>query len=104
MRHLGDHAANGRRIRTLDHLIQARESESLDNFFMRHRSADGGTNVLQFQLAAAFRGFLGSHQSSSAALPRRPATASLFFSFLSASKVALITLCGLVVPIDLVRT
>src|SRR5208337_3907234 len=42
--------------------------------------------------------------NSSTDLPRRAATASRLLSFLSASKVALITLCGLLVPIDLVNT
>src|ERR1700746_2112190 len=61
-------------------------------------------------VAPASRRLYGRHRpalvlySSSAFLPRNAATASLFFNFLSASNVALITLCGLVVPIDLVRT
>src|SRR5205814_492656 len=42
--------------------------------------------------------------NSSADLPRSAATSSLFFSRFKASNVALITLCGLVVPIDLVST
>src|SRR5947209_3771209 len=42
--------------------------------------------------------------NSSADLPRSAATSARFFNCFKASKVALMTLCGLVVPIDLVRT
>src|SRR5579864_7987849 len=42
--------------------------------------------------------------NSSTALPRSAATASRFFSLRRASNVALTTLCGLVVPMDLVST
>src|SRR6185437_6213889 len=104
MRHLGNHAANGRGIRALDDLIQPREPESLNDFLVLHRSAYLGAHILQAQSASASSCLFCRHYNSSAALPRTPATSSLFLSFFSASKVALITLCGLVVPIDLVST
>src|SRR5579872_3248729 len=46
----------------------------------------------------------GNFYSSCAVLPRMIATLSRLFNCFSASKVALITLCGLVVPIDFVST
>ena len=56
-----------------------------------------------FPLAIDFAVFVVIY-SSSTDLPRNSATCSRLLSFFSASKVALITLCGLVVPIDFVNT
>src|SRR6266536_1754258 len=102
MRHLGHHAADCRRIRTLHYLIQSSEAKPAYNSLVLHWRADRRPDPLQLQLAITI--FLRRHHSSSAALPRMLATNSLFLSFLSASNVALITLCGLVVPIDFVST
>src|SRR5215475_1798258 len=104
MRHFRHHAANRRRVRTFNHLIQASKSQSLNHFLVLHRGRDCRTHVFQPQSSSAGSVFFRRHHSSSAALPRTPATSSLFLSFLSASKVALMTLWGLVVPIDLVST
>src|SRR6185436_8965835 len=104
MRHLRDHATNRRGVRTLNHLVQPREPETLNNFLVLHRSADGRAHIFQAQCASARGCFFRRHYNSSAALPRTPATNSRFLSFFRASKVALITLCGLVVPIDFVNT
>src|SRR2546421_2588091 len=119
MRHLCHHAANGRCIGPFDNLIQPRETESSNNSLVGDRSANHRPHILQAQMSCLWRGrtclslcfgfcvrgcFRRHNYSSSAVLPRTPATNSLFFSFFRASKVALITLCGLVVPIDLVST
>src|SRR5271166_726162 len=131
MRDLLDHAANRSRIRPFNHLVQPGESQPLHNFPVFHRSADHRPHPLQLDLAArrSFRCF-GCHftslvvsrwslvvrkrlrtndkrlacYSASTALPRSSATCSRLLSFFSASNVALITLCGLVVPIDFVST
>src|SRR5690349_20554919 len=98
MRNLRDHAANGRGIRALNHLIQPREPESFDHAFVRDRRTYFRAHILQAQRASTLSFFLYHHYNSSAVLPRTPATNSLFLSFFSASNVALITLCGFVVP------
>src|SRR3974390_2476937 len=94
VRHFLYHAANRRRIRTLDDLVQPRESKTLDDQLVLHRGTDGGAHVLQMNRARLrfvchnFRSSLGTRcrifgtrYSSSAVLPRKLATASLFFSF-----------------------
>src|SRR5437764_9173668 len=104
MRHLRHHAANRRRIGPFDDLVQAREAKPFHDKLVFHGRADHRTHVLQAKLAATTVRFLRCHYSSSAVLPRMPATASRLLSFFRASKVALITLWGFVVPIDLVST
>src|SRR5437867_4100008 len=102
MRHLRYHAANRGVVWALNHLVQPCKTQTPDDSFMFHRSANRRPHPLQANFAAALNRCFRRHQSSSTAFPRMPATASRFFSFFSASKVALITLCGLVVPMDLV--
>src|SRR5512141_2844873 len=107
MRDLGHHAANGSVVGPLDYLVQSRETQALDHQLLLHRGANRGTHPLQMYFRAApwtrFSGqFVGHVYSSSTVLPRMAATSLRFFKCLSASKVALMTLCGLVVPIDLV--
>src|SRR3984893_3194439 len=109
MRHLGHHATNGRVVRTLDHLVQPRETQTFDHQLLLDGGANGGPHPLQMDFGAAARiRFLGQFvrhgYSSSTDLPRMAATSLLFFKCFSASKVALMTLCGLVVPIDFVST
>src|SRR5690349_15279019 len=104
MRHLCHHAANGRRVRPHDNLIQAGETQPTYHTLVFHRGANHRTNIFEPQSAGTGSRLLRRHHRSSADLPRMLATSSLFLSFLSASKVALITLCGLVVPIDFVST
>src|SRR5215470_16170939 len=103
MRHLRHHSTNGRRIGPLNHLVQPRKTQSANHLLVFDRCANRRAHPLQAKAAVLCR-LLRCHQSSSAALPRTPATNSLFFSFFSASNVALMTLWGLVVPIDLVNT
>src|SRR5437870_10210010 len=104
VRHLGYHAANGGGVRTLNHLVQPGKPQAFDHQLVCYRGTNRGAHPLQVELAAAFIRCLGHGYSSSADLPRMAATSCRFFNFLSASKVALTTLCGLVVPIDLVST
>src|SRR5450631_4631724 len=109
VRHLGHHAANGRVVRTLDHLIQPRETQTLDDQLLLDGRANRGTHPLQMDFGAVARmrllgQFVRHVYSSSTDLPRMAATSLLFFKCFSASNVALMTLCGLVVPIDLVST
>jgi len=124
MRHLFHHAANGRRIRTLDNLVEPRKTQPFDDQFMFYRGANRRAHPLDVHLPrSCFRCRFRCHPnplhaacvapasrppaqnySSSAFFPRRAATASLFFNFFNASKVALITLCGFVVPMDFVST
>src|SRR6185369_16797518 len=109
VRHLGHHAADGRVIRPLDDLVQARETQTLDHQLLLDRSANCRANPFQLEHRSAARiRFLCQSvrhgYSSSTDLPRMAATSLLFFKCFSASNVALITLCGLVVPIDFVST
>src|SRR5215472_13824588 len=115
VRNLGDHPANGGRVRALNHLIQPGKSQPLDHQLVLDRAANGGPHPLEVQFSAgagfgllshnsSFPAWAGCAYNSSAALPRMAATSLLFFRRFRASKVALMTLCGLVVPIDLVST
>src|ERR1700722_12589597 len=141
MRHLGHHAADGRIVRTLNHLVQAGESQALDHQLLLHRRANCRSHPLQLNLSTARIRLLRRHlikpqsrdcsafalkgrdfsraasilkragalapgraYNSCAVLPRISATLSRLLSCFSASKVALITLCGLVVPMDFVST
>src|SRR6266566_2034535 len=102
MRHLGHHPANGRRVLPLDHLVQPRESQSLDHQLVLHRSSNGRTYPFELDDRAVLtRGccfWLLScarhNYSSSTALPRCAATSLRSRNLPNASKVALITLCG----------
>src|SRR3989442_14976573 len=105
MRHLRHHAANCGRIGPFNHLVKPRKSQTFNHQLMFHRTANGGAYPLQLELAAVIWFLLASHgYISSADLPRNAATSFLLFNFLNASKVAFITLCGLVVPMDFVST
>src|SRR3974390_791758 len=111
VRHLRHHAPDRRRVFALDHLVEPRKSQALDHQLMLLRCGNGRAHVLQLDLRPGGSRFLldlpanARHvYSSSAALPRAVATSFLSRSDSSALKVALITLCGLVVPMDLVST
>src|SRR5271166_6123829 len=111
MRHLGHHAANRGRVFALHNLVQPREAEALDHQLVLHRRANRRTHPLQLKLCARRCRFglcLFSYSrhdyNSSTVLPRCAATSRRSRNFPSALKVALITLCGFVVPIDLVST
>src|SRR5258707_109423 len=109
VRDLRHHTANGGIVRSLDYLIQTRETQSFNYQFLLYRCANRGAHPLQMVFRApACVSFLGQFvrhdYSSSTDLPRMAATSLRFFKCFSASNVALMTLCGLVVPIDFVRT
>src|ERR1700733_13133195 len=119
MRNLRYHAAYRSIVRTLDHLIQTREPQSLHHQLLLHRGANCRTHPLQVNLTVNCRFWLfRRHRNSSISLgpflctlynscidlPRTAETLSRLFKCRKASKVALITLWGLVVTIDLVST
>src|SRR6266851_4389472 len=102
-------SADGRIIRALDHLVQPGKAQTLNHQLLLDRGTNGGTYPFQMDFGAAtwtrfLCQFMRHDYSSSTDLPRMAATSLRFFKCLSASNVALITLCGLVVPIDLVNT
>src|SRR5205823_5540682 len=103
MRHFVDHAADGGRIFALHDLIEPGKSQPLDNSFVLYRRGNGRAHPLDADLAGGL-GFGGAHPSSCTDLPRIAATDARSRSLPSASKVALITLCGFAVPSDLVST
>src|SRR5271157_2030368 len=111
MRDLGHHASDRGRVFALDHLVQSREAQSFDYQLVLDRGCNGrpypleldlrtGLGYCRFRLLASAR----HDYSSSTALPRCAATSLRSRSLPSASNVALITLCGLVVPMDFVST
>src|SRR5437764_829628 len=102
MGHLGHHAANRRGVFALDDLVQAREAQALDDELVLGRRADLRTMVLQLDLGDCLGS--GHDYISSTVLPRSAATSALLRSWMRASNVALITLCGLAEPSDLVST
>src|SRR5215831_4606233 len=53
MRYLLHHAANGRRIRTLNHLVQPGKSQPLHDQLMLHRGADRRPHILDLDRPAA---------------------------------------------------
>src|SRR5271166_584452 len=111
MRDLRHHAPDRGSVFPLDHLVEAGKAQSLDYQFVLHRRANRRAHILEMYFRACRSG-LGfgfstntrHDYSSSAALPRAVATSLRSRRRPRALKVALITLCGLVVPIDLVRT
>jgi hypothetical protein len=50
MRHLFHHAANGRRIRTLDNLVEPRKTQPFDDQFMFYRGANRRAHPLDVHL------------------------------------------------------
>src|ERR1039458_4170823 len=61
MRHLRHHAADGVRVRTLNHLIQPREPQTLDHQLLFHRGTNRGPHPLQVNLPACRTSFLRRH-------------------------------------------
>src|SRR4051812_26512446 len=116
MRNLVHHAADGRRVFTLDHLVQSRETKSLHHRLVLLGRADDGTYIFDLDglLLCSHHSTLNSvvpwietrnfSYSSWTDLPRKAATLSRSRNCESASKVALITLCGFAVPKLLVST
>src|ERR1700681_2773946 len=100
MRDLGHHSPDRRCVFPFDHLIQPGKAQALDHELVLDRRADFRAHVLELNCLLLCRHVY----SSCSVLPRRVATSWRSRSLKSASNVALITLCGLAVPIDLVRT
>src|SRR5574340_726789 len=99
----GCHAPERGCVLALDHLVQASETQALDDRLVFLGSGNGRTHPLEADGGAALSSCRHGH-SSSAALPRMAATSLRSRSFFKASNVARTTLCGLVVPMDLVIT
>src|SRR3984893_7916678 len=96
MRDFFDHAAEARRIRTHDDLVELAQSQASDNHLVLLRRADGTAH--QFDLDLPF------HYAFSGARPRISRMATLSRNCSRATTVAFTTLCGLCVPIDFVST
>src|SRR5215469_18060111 len=107
MMHTRDHASNRRRVRTLDQLIHAPKAHAANRLPHILGTADEAAHPSNLQRS---RFFLSGHSqlpyavATSAAFPRSSFTFAASFKCSNASKVALITLCGFDVPIDLVST
>src|SRR5579859_1099195 len=95
-----DHPANRGSIFPLHNLVQPGKAQPFDHQLVLFRCADFRAHILNANCLFCRR----HNYSSCDALPRMAATSCRSRSFLSASKVALITLWGLAVPIDLVST
>src|ERR1700722_12412396 len=107
MMNFRDHAANGRRVGMLHHLLHPAEAQATNGLPHPSRAADKTHHPLDLQrrrvlVCLAIRCFLGRFHSlftslyaeagSSAPLPRPSATFAASFKCKSASNVALITL------------
>src|SRR5271163_4927779 len=102
MRNSLHHAADRGCILAFHNLVQAGKTKSLDHALMLHRSTDLRPVILD-QDRSLLLGLCHDY-SSSTVLPRIAATSALLRNWTSASKVALITLCGLALPRLLVST
>src|ERR1700730_14707571 len=61
MRTLRHHTADSVVVRTLNHLVQPRESQALDHALLFDRGTNGGAHPLQVNLSAARIRFLCRH-------------------------------------------
>src|SRR5207244_207479 len=107
MRHLCDHSASRGRIDDLTNGIQLEEAESFDNELLIFIESDGAAIILNLQFSRCTGSFLlrchGYPKISSSGFSRSRATSCGSFKLRRPSNVALMTLCGLDVPIDFVR-
>src|SRR5579884_480428 len=109
MAHPRDHAADGRRIGPLDHLVQPAQPQPAQRLAHALGMPDGAPHPADLQPALAARPGRHRHASAAqlaagAALPRSSATCPASRNCSSALKVALTTLCGFDVPSDFVST
>src|SRR5882757_6241191 len=100
MRNCLDHAADRRRILALHDLVQPGEAQALDDLLVLLRRRNLRAVVLDQQCLLR----LCHDYSSCICLPRSAATSARSRNWVSASNVALTTLCGLAVPRLLVST
>src|ERR1700677_4221146 len=103
MGHSLDHATDGNRVLTLDHLLEPGETQPLHHSLVLLRSANRGPVILQAQHRLGLIRSVCHQYSSCACLPRAAATSLRSLSCTKASKVALTTLCGFADPMLLVR-
>src|ERR1051326_6764811 len=107
VRDLRDHAANFFRVDALRDAVHLAETERAKRLAHFDRAADAAANLTDANLLrVALLRLRRAHASPSAAAsapPRRLLYSSSLRSCLSASNVALTTLCGFAVPSDLVR-
>src|SRR5213594_2243320 len=103
MRDLGHHPPDRRRVDPRHDLVEALESETLHDQLVLDRAADRAPDVLNPEPGRTAFLFRRHAYSSSTCLPRILATSPGSFRRFRPSKVALTTLCGLVLPSDLVR-
>src|SRR5688500_232431 len=108
MRDLGDHPAHFSGVLALGHAIHLAEAEGFERLAHFHGAADAAADLAETKRTATLLfSLLRAHASPSAAastpLPRSFLYCSSLRSCLSASNVALTTLCGFAVPSDLVR-
>jgi hypothetical protein len=105
-----NHAANRRRIFALDNLVQAAQAQPANRLAHIASASDSADHPLNLERACFCFGHVfrqplcGYCRSSSTVLERNSATLFTSFKRNSASKVALITLCGFEVPMDFVST
>src|SRR6185437_14768237 len=109
MVHPRDHPARGRRVIEFDKLIHSPETHPANRLAHAARAANEADYPANFQFPRLFlRGHIRFQNlyavTGSAVLPRSSLTLAASRKCSSASKVALITLCGFEVPIDLVNT
>src|SRR5689334_10007448 len=121
MPHLVNHAANGRRVLALHHLVQSPQAQAADGLAHVIGAANKADHPLDFHVAGAFFGsfLLRAHALlsltaafslaglpliSSTVFERVSATCAASFRPSRAANVALTTLCGLDVPMDFVST
>src|SRR2546426_9757083 len=97
------HPPTRRRVDPRHDLVEALESETLHDQLVLARAADRAPDVLDPEPGRTAFLFRRHPYSSSTCLPRILATSPGSFRRFRPSKVALTTLCGLVLPSDLVR-
>src|SRR5688572_27135277 len=104
MRDLGDHAAHRSRVDTFGDAVDLAEAERFERLAHFDRAGDPAAHLADAdRLTAVLDLAHASAPSVASSPPRRALYCSAVRSSLSASNVALTTLCGLAVPSDLVR-
>ena len=106
MRDPGNHPAHFFRVRPLGDSVHLSESECFERFTHSARAANAAANLLYAKrlfLMCLLRAHASPPCASSPLRPRRFLYSSSLRSCLSASNVALTTLCGFAVPSDFVR-
>src|SRR5437870_4152846 len=104
MRNALHHSPNGGIVRPLGDPVHLSQAQRLERVAHVSRAADSAANLLHAQRLLLRIGLLRVHAASPPSSPPRSALYSFSLrSCLSASNVALTTLCGFAVPSDFVR-